>query len=189
MRKLALIAMSTPIVALSFFACGGTSETDGGAPVSNTQAADISRLADAEPCVVATIADKARTAALAAVNRAPKDAGREEKVALADQAAARVFAQMDLDAVECDPNVMRAETATCGEALAEDVALASWKGILCRAACWAAAGAGCGAISVACSGVTVITIGGTTIPCAWAIIAGCAAAGGGASVCSDFCPD
>ena len=188
MRKLALMAMSAPMVALSFFACGGTAESGDDAPVTNTQSADISRLADADPCVVATVADKARTAALEAVNRAPKDADLEERTALADQAAARVFAQMDIDAVECDPSVMRAEAAACGEALAEDVALASWKGILCRAACWAAAGAGCGAISVACSGVTVITIGGTSIPCAWAIIAGCGAAGGGASVCSDFCP-
>ncbi len=61
-------------------------------------------------------------------------------------------------------------------------------GTACRAACWTAAGMGCGAISVACTGVTVITIGGTSIPCSLAIIAGCGAVGGGASVCSDKCP-
>jgi hypothetical protein len=189
MKKLACMAMSAPVVVLSFLACGGSSETDGDARVANTQSADISRLADAEPCVVAAAAARAREAALAAVNKAPQGADQEKRTALADEAAARVFAEMDLDAIKCDPNVTLAGATQRDQALAADLALASWKGILCRAACWAAAGAGCGAISVACAGATVITIGGTSIPCAWAIIAGCGAAGGGASVCSDFCPD
>lgn len=53
----------------------------------------------------------------------------------------------------------------------------SWKGVLCRAGCWTAAGLGCGAVSIACSGVTAITLGGFAIPCAWAILAACGAGG------------
>ncbi len=60
-------------------------------------------------------------------------------------------------------------------------------GAACRAACWTIAGAGCAAVGVACSGATVITVGGVSIPCTVAIVTACAAAGGGASVCSDWC--
>jgi hypothetical protein len=62
-------------------------------------------------------------------------------------------------------------------------------GVACRAACWSAAGAGCAAVSVVCTAGTVFTVGGTSIPCSWAIIAACTAGGGGASVCADkLCP-
>jgi len=189
MKKITFMVMSAPIVVLSFVACSGSSGTDGDARVFNTQSADISRFADAEPCVVATAAKQARAAAVAAADGAPRDADPKERAKLADDAAAQVYAEIDLDAVECDPNIMSGEAATCNGVLADGVVPDSWGGMLCRAACWAAGGMGCGAISVACSGVTVITIGGTSIPCAAAIIAGCGAAGGGASVCSDFCPD
>ncbi|XXY45128.1 hypothetical protein WME91_34510 [Sorangium sp. So ce269] len=80
-------------------------------------------------------------------------------------------------------------TVTAEEIEAATGVRASPWGVACRAACWAAGGLGCAAVSVACTGVTVITIGGTTIPCSWAIIAACTAAGGGASICADtLCP-
>jgi hypothetical protein len=60
-------------------------------------------------------------------------------------------------------------------------------GVACRAACWALAGAECAAVGGACSGAAVITVGGVSIPCSIAVITACAAAGGGASVCSDWC--
>lgn len=63
----------------------------------------------------------------------------------------------------------------------------SWQGWACRAACWGAAGAGCAAVAGACTWGTVITIGGFALPCSYATIAACGAAGGGASVCSDWC--
>ena len=63
----------------------------------------------------------------------------------------------------------------------------SWQGIACRSACWGAAGAGCAAVSFACTGVTAVSVGGFAIPCSWAIIAGCGAVSGGASVCGDYC--
>lgn len=65
--------------------------------------------------------------------------------------------------------------------------LMSWKGVLCRAACWGAAAAGCAAVSVVCAAGTTFTFGGFAIPCGWAIVAACAASGAGASVCSDRC--
>ena len=61
-------------------------------------------------------------------------------------------------------------------------------GSACRAACWGAAALGCSAVSVACAGTTTITIGGTAIPCSWAIIAACTGSAAGASLCSDKCP-
>lgn len=60
-------------------------------------------------------------------------------------------------------------------------------GVACRAACWTLAGAECAAVGAACSGAAVITVGGVSIPCSIAVITACAAAGGGASVCSDWC--
>jgi hypothetical protein len=56
-------------------------------------------------------------------------------------------------------------------------------------ACWAAAGMGAGAVGAACTGTTVITIGGTSIPCTWALIAAGGALSGGAQYCSErLCP-
>jgi hypothetical protein len=63
----------------------------------------------------------------------------------------------------------------------------SWKGVLCRAACWGAAAAGCAAVAAACTVGTVFTVGGFAIPCTYAVIAACGASGAGASVCSDWC--
>jgi hypothetical protein len=65
--------------------------------------------------------------------------------------------------------------------------LGSWKGTLCRAACWAAAGAGCAAVSVSCGVGTTFTAGGFAIPCTWAIVAACSASAALASGCSDWC--
>jgi hypothetical protein len=191
MRNIAGMVMMVPVAVLSFFACTGS---DGGHEGEDgPQAADLSKkFLNAEPCVVAAAADQAWAAASEAVAGAPAGADPEELTALADDAAARVFAEIDLAAVKCDPNVTVTEAGVCDGVTAREMsaaALASWGGVLCRAACWAAAGAGCGAISAACAGVTVITIGGTSIPCGAAIIAACAAAGGGASICSDSCPD
>jgi hypothetical protein len=62
-------------------------------------------------------------------------------------------------------------------------------GTACRLACAIAAGATCGAVATACTGATVITIGGVSIPCSMAIIAACYVGGpGGAAVCMDQCP-
>lgn len=63
----------------------------------------------------------------------------------------------------------------------------SWKGVLCRAACWGAAAAGCAAVAAVCAVGTTFTVGGFAIPCTWAVIAACGASGGSASVCSDWC--
>ncbi|HKO49375.1 MAG TPA: hypothetical protein VJV79_16700 [Polyangiaceae bacterium] len=63
----------------------------------------------------------------------------------------------------------------------------SWKGVLCRAACWGAAAAGCAAVASVCAVGTVFTVGGFAIPCTVAVIAACGASGAGASVCSDWC--
>jgi hypothetical protein len=62
-------------------------------------------------------------------------------------------------------------------------------GTACRMACWAAAGMGCAAVGASCTGTTVFTIGGTTIPCTWAMIAACGSAGAGAQYCAErLCP-
>jgi hypothetical protein len=63
----------------------------------------------------------------------------------------------------------------------------SWKGWACRAACWTIAGMGCGAVGALCTAGTVVTVGGIGVPCWVATVAACGAAGGGASVCSDWC--
>lgn len=64
----------------------------------------------------------------------------------------------------------------------------STQGTACRAACAAAGALGCGAVSAICATTTTITIGGTTIPCAWAMIAACTAEAAGVVVCSEKCP-
>ncbi|MFT3772390.1 MAG: hypothetical protein QM820_43910 [Minicystis sp.] len=59
----------------------------------------------------------------------------------------------------------------------------------CRAACAVAYALGCVSVGLACSGATTITLGGATIPCAWALIAACGViAPGGTQVCMSFCP-
>jgi hypothetical protein len=87
-----------------------------------------------------------------------------------------------------DPNNL--DQATVGalvqNGLPEEL-LWSWKGVACRAACWAAGAAGCTAVAGACAWGTVVTFGGFALPCKWAILAACSAAAGGASVCSDWC--
>jgi hypothetical protein len=56
-------------------------------------------------------------------------------------------------------------------------------------ACAIAAAAGCYAVGVACTGATVITLGGATIPCSMALIAACVVvAPGGGVLCADACP-
>jgi hypothetical protein len=83
---------------------------------------------------------------------------------------------------------------------AEDEVLASFaddpgydpqsdRGTACRMACAVAGTAGCGAITAACTGVTVITIGGFALPCVWAAVAACATAAGGIVLCQEkACP-
>lgn len=73
-------------------------------------------------------------------------------------------------------------------ALVFDPTTGSFWGSACRSACWAAGGLGCAVVGALCAGVTVITIGGTSIPCSWALIAACTASGAGASICADMCP-
>ena len=59
----------------------------------------------------------------------------------------------------------------------------------CRAACAIAYALGCVSVGLACSGTTTITLGGTTIPCTWALIAACGViAPGGTQVCMAHCP-
>ncbi len=70
-----------------------------------------------------------------------------------------------------------------GEAASEQ----SWQGVACRAACWTLAGAGCAAVGTLCAGGTVVTVGGVAIPCWVATATACGVAGGGASVCNDWC--
>jgi RHS repeat-associated protein len=62
------------------------------------------------------------------------------------------------------------------------------KGSLCRAACWAAGGAICAAVACGCAVGSTVTVGGLAIPCTAVIIASCAGAAGGSSICNDICP-
>jgi hypothetical protein len=79
-----------------------------------------------------------------------------------------------------------APEARLGEAADEVI---SAQGTPCRMACAIAAAAGCYAMGAACAGATVITLGGASIPCTWAIVAACVvAAPGGAALCADACP-
>ncbi len=73
---------------------------------------------------------------------------------------------------------------TTGEAASESAYATG-----CRAACAIAYALGCLSVSLSCSGVTTITLGGTTIPCAWAIVAACGViAPGGTQICMAKCP-
>ena len=78
---------------------------------------------------------------------------------------------------------LKEERSEVGEAPAHLTA----GGSACRAACWGAAALGCGVVGLACTGTSVITIGGATIPCAWATIAACTVNTVGASLCADHC--
>jgi hypothetical protein len=139
---------------------------------------------------LAAIVHRAASVALAEVDPNTVALNPDAFTAIAHGAAFAALAEVDPNTVALNPDAF---TATAYEAasaaLAEANLTHSWQGILCRAACSTAAGMGCGAVGVACGGVTTITIGGFAIPCVWAIIAACGAAGGGASVCSDYCPD
>jgi hypothetical protein len=88
--------------------------------------------------------------------------------------------QEDADAAEEAP-----ESALAHAAPGYDPQTA--RGAACRAACWGAAALGCSAVSAACVGTTTITIGGTAIPCTWAIVAACTAGAVGASLCAENC--
>jgi hypothetical protein len=60
---------------------------------------------------------------------------------------------------------------------------------MCKGACSAAHALGCGAITLGCTGTTVITIGGTTIPCLWAALAACSTGLIGVAICQNqMCP-
>jgi hypothetical protein len=73
---------------------------------------------------------------------------------------------------------------TTGEAVSESAYNTG-----CRAACAIAYALGCVSVGLACSGATTITLGGTTIPCAWALVAACGVlAPGGTQVCMASCP-
>jgi hypothetical protein len=59
----------------------------------------------------------------------------------------------------------------------------------CRAACAVAYALGCVSVGLACAGATTITLGGTTIPCTWALIAACGViAPSGTQICMAYCP-
>ncbi len=73
-------------------------------------------------------------------------------------------------------------------AVAVDPQGTSVLGILCRAGCWTLGGAACAAVTCACTAGDVVSLGGFVIPCTALNIGACAAAGGGASACSDLCP-
>jgi hypothetical protein len=93
-----------------------------------------------------------------------------------------------MSSVTFDPNGL--DPATVNSLLQMGIPeelLWSWKGVICRAACWAAAGAGCAAVAGACTWGTVVTFGGFGLPCSYATVAACGASAGGASVCSDWC--
>jgi RHS repeat-associated protein len=81
-----------------------------------------------------------------------------------------------------DPSGLKEECVQCG------CGGSTWTGTICRAACWAAGGAICAAVSAGCTIGSVVTVGGLAIPCTAVVIASCAAAGGGAQICSEVCP-
>jgi hypothetical protein len=74
-----------------------------------------------------------------------------------------------------------------GQAECVGEAASEWLGPACRAGCWTIAGAGCAAVGGLCAAGTAITVGGVAIPCWVAVATACGAAGGGASLCSDWC--
>lgn len=49
------------------------------------------------------------------------------------------------------------------------------------------AAAGCAAVALTCSVGTVWTVGGVSIPCAYAVVAACYAMGGAGAVCTRLC--
>ena len=79
------------------------------------------------------------------------------------------------------------ESLTCdpvGEAQDELTA----KGVACRAMCAAAAAAGCAVVGAACLTSSTVTVGGFTIPCAFALVVACTASSASGSVFIDLCP-
>jgi len=48
--------------------------------------------------------------------------------------------------------------------------------------------AGCSAITIQCSTVSVVTVGGLAIPCSLFVAAACTAVGGAASAYAEMCP-
>lgn len=127
-------------------------------------------------CVVLT------AALLSACSGSPDSADAEEDIELSQTT------MHEVDSVEYG-RVIQAEAE--GEAYSEDVAVAEaalTPGEACRAACWAAAAAGCERVQKACRFATVFTIGRAAIPCGTAIAVACFGGAGYASICSDRCP-
>lgn len=109
----------------------------------------------------------------------------ESTSALTDEGAAA--GSPGIDRAPAEPGLGPSDDSPSGEA-ALAITASQW-GLACRIACWTAAGMGCAAVSTSCTGSTVITLGGTTIPCTWAVIAACGVVSGGAQYCAErLCP-
>jgi hypothetical protein len=106
-----------------------------------------------------------------------------------DKATNEVVANDGTKAIAFNPSDLENEAtmqSLIDAGLPEEL-LWSWKGVLCRAACWGAAAAGCAAVAAVCTVGSVFSVGGFAIPCTYAVIAACGASGAAASVCSDWC--
>jgi hypothetical protein len=89
------------------------------------------------------------------------------------------------------PDVADFREIATNEAIGErigETAQPSATGDACRAYCGASYFALCYRITTLCTGVTVITIGGTTVQCAAAVAATCLSASALNNVCSGRCP-
>lgn len=105
-----------------------------------------------------------------------------------DKQSNMVVASRGDSSVAFDPSKLDAPmiTSLTVAGIPESVLL-TWQGVVCRAACWGAGTLGCTAVSLVCAGASVITVGGFSLPCVYAVPAACLASGAGASVCSDWC--
>lgn len=74
------------------------------------------------------------------------------------------------------------------EPIGEVAEAATARGTACRSACVGSYTAACLRISYLCTGATVFTLGGATVPCATGLAAVCFSAAVLAQICSDRCP-
>jgi hypothetical protein len=74
------------------------------------------------------------------------------------------------------------------EPIGEVAEAATTAGTACRSACVASYAAACMRVQYLCTGATVFTFGGATIPCASGMAAVCLSSVVLAQVCSDQCP-
>jgi hypothetical protein len=84
--------------------------------------------------------------------------------------------------------VAEARALIMGERIGEAQEAGTTRGEACRAACQVSYAAACLRVTVLCTGATVITIGGASVPCATAIAAVCLSSAALASVCVGQCP-